>query len=61
MDSYLNVLDSQRAMYTARQNLIGTQLSRFTNLVTFYKTLGGGWVETTGTPVASESSTRSIE
>ncbi|MFL9878179.1 AdeC/AdeK/OprM family multidrug efflux complex outer membrane factor [Herbaspirillum rhizosphaerae] len=53
IDSYLSVLDSQRSLYTARQNLIGTRLSRFTNLVTFYKTLGGGWVETTGTPVAS--------
>ncbi len=61
VDSYLNVLDSQRSMYTAQQTLIGTQLSRFTNLVTFYKTLGGGWVETTGVPVASESTARSIE
>lgn len=52
VDSYLVVLDSQRSLYTAQQNLISTRLSRFTNLVTFYKTLGGGWVETTGTPVA---------
>lgn len=52
VDSYLSVLDSQRSLYTAQQNLISTRLSRFTNLVTFYKTLGGGWVETTGMPVA---------
>ncbi len=52
VDSYLSVLDSQRSLYTAQQNLISTRLSRFTNLVTFYKTLGGGWVEHTGTPVA---------
>ena len=52
VDSYLSVLDSQRSLYTAQQNLITTRLSRFTNLATFYKTLGGGWVETTGTPVA---------
>lgn len=44
IDSYLSVLDSQRSLYTAQQDLIGTQLSRQTNLVTFYKTLGGGWV-----------------
>ncbi|UVH60516.1 AdeC/AdeK/OprM family multidrug efflux complex outer membrane factor [Variovorax paradoxus] len=49
VDSYLNVLDSQRSLYTAQQNLIGTRLSRFTNLVTFYKTLGGGWVESSET------------
>lgn len=53
VDSYLSVLDAQRSLYTAQQNLITTRLSRFTNLVTFYKTLGGGWVETTGTPVAA--------
>ena len=52
VDSYLSVLDSQRSLYVAQQNLITTRLSRFTNLATFYKTLGGGWVETTGTPVA---------
>ncbi len=42
IDSYLNVLDSQRSLYTAQQNLIGVQLARLTNLVTLYKTLGGG-------------------
>jgi outer membrane protein, multidrug efflux system len=52
VDSYLTVLDSQRSLYTAQQNLIATRLSRLTNLVTFYKTLGGGWVESAGTPVA---------
>ena len=53
IDSYLTVLDSQRSLYTAQQNLIGARLSRFSNLVTFYKALGGGWVETTGTAVAT--------
>jgi multidrug efflux system outer membrane protein len=42
VDSYLNVLDSQRSMYGAQQNLIGTRLARLTNLVTLYKVLGGG-------------------
>lgn len=46
VDSYLNVLDAQRSLYSAQQNLINTRLSRFTNLVTFYKAMGGGWVET---------------
>jgi len=52
VDSYLDVLDSQRSLYTAQQDLISTQLSRFTNLVTFYKTLGGGWIENTDLPLA---------
>ena len=47
VDNYLNVLDSQRSLYGAQQNLIGTQLSRVLNLVTLYKVLGGGWVERT--------------
>lgn len=51
VDSYLDVLDSQRSLYTAQQDLISTQLSRFTNMVTFYKALGGGWIDTTGMPV----------
>ena len=42
VDSYLSVLDSQRSLYTAEQALIGTQLSRVSNLVTLYKVLGGG-------------------
>ncbi|MCC4596669.1 AdeC/AdeK/OprM family multidrug efflux complex outer membrane factor [Xanthomonas campestris pv. phormiicola] len=45
VDSYLGALDAQRTLYGAEQTLINTRLSRFTNLVTFYKALGGGWVE----------------
>ncbi len=40
--SYLNVLDSQRSLYTAQQGLISVHLSRLVNLVTLYKVLGGG-------------------
>jgi multidrug efflux system outer membrane protein len=50
-DSYLELLDSQRSLYAAQQNLIGTQLKRIANLVTLYKALGGGWSSTTP-PVA---------
>ncbi|MCB1875800.1 MAG: efflux transporter outer membrane subunit [Chromatiales bacterium] len=46
IDSYLNVLDAQRSLYSAQQTLIETQLSRSVNLVTLYKVLGGGWTET---------------
>ncbi len=42
VDSYLNVLDSQRSLYTAQQSLIGTLLLRESNALTLYKALGGG-------------------
>jgi outer membrane protein, multidrug efflux system len=42
IDSYLNVLDSQRSSYSSQQGLIGIKLSRLINLVTLYKVFGGG-------------------
>lgn len=45
VDSYLEVLDSQRAMYAAQQNLVATQFTRLANLATLYRVLGGGWNE----------------
>jgi multidrug efflux system outer membrane protein len=42
VDSYLTVLDSQRSLYGAEQNLINVRLTRLANLVTLYKALGGG-------------------
>jgi multidrug efflux system outer membrane protein len=48
-DSYLELLDAQRSLYAAQQNLIGTQRSRIDNLVTLYKVLGGGWSNTSAT------------
>jgi multidrug efflux system outer membrane protein len=44
-DSYLEVLDSQRSDYAARQALITTRLAEQSNRVTLYKALGGGWLE----------------
>jgi outer membrane protein, multidrug efflux system len=42
VDSYLNVLDSQRSLYGAQQNLISARFVRLLNLATLYKVLGGG-------------------
>ncbi|MDA8428065.1 MAG: AdeC/AdeK/OprM family multidrug efflux complex outer membrane factor [Geobacteraceae bacterium] len=42
VDSYLSVLDSQRSLYAAQQNLINTRLTRLANQVVLYKALGGG-------------------
>jgi len=41
-NTYLNVLDAQRTLYSAQQTLISIRLTRAANLVTLYKTLGGG-------------------
>ena len=43
VDSYLNVLDSQRSLYGAQQNMISVRFVRLSNLVTLYKVFGGGW------------------
>lgn len=42
IDSYLVVLDSQRSLYAAQKNLLGTKRSQQINLITLYKVLGGG-------------------
>lgn len=41
-DTYLNVLDAQRSMYSAQQGLITIRLSKRTNQVQLYAVLGGG-------------------
>ncbi len=43
VDSFMNVLDSQRTLFLAQQGLISTRLLREYNTLTLYKTLGGGW------------------
>jgi multidrug efflux system outer membrane protein len=41
-ESYLDSLVSQRALYTAQQNLISARLAKASNRITLYKVLGGG-------------------
>jgi len=43
VDSYLGLLDAQRSLYAAQQELIGVRLSEAANRVTLYKAMGGGW------------------
>jgi len=43
VDSYLGLLDAQRALYGAELDLIGVRLSEAANRVALYKALGGGW------------------
>jgi multidrug efflux system outer membrane protein len=42
VSSSLDVLDAQRELFTAEQNLVQTRLLRLTNAVDVYRTLGGG-------------------
>ena len=42
IDTFLNTLDAQRTLLTAQQGLIDARLQRASNLVTLYRTLGGG-------------------
>ena len=43
--SYLDVLDAQRSLFTARQAVLQVQTLQAQNLVTLYKVLGGGWTQ----------------
>jgi NodT family efflux transporter outer membrane factor (OMF) lipoprotein len=40
---FLNLLDSQRALYAAESDLARSEAAMATNLVALYKALGGGW------------------
>ena len=40
---FLNVLDSQRALYSAESDVAQSEAAMATNLVALYKALGGGW------------------
>jgi len=43
IDSYLSVLDAQRALYAAQQGLVSLRLAKLANQVQLYAVLGGGW------------------
>jgi multidrug efflux system outer membrane protein len=45
VDSFLNTLDAQRTAYAAEQQLVATRLTRASNLVVLYRSLGGGVVD----------------
>ncbi|MGE3624039.1 MAG: efflux transporter outer membrane subunit [Bdellovibrionales bacterium] len=42
IDSFLNVLDAQRSLFSAQQQKIDIEKQRLANLVNLYKVLGGG-------------------
>ena len=44
LSSYLEVLEAQRDLNSARQDLIEVRLLQINNQISLYKSLGGGWV-----------------
>lgn len=50
VDSFLPVLDAQRALYSAQQGLVSLELLRLQNMATLYKALGGGLKEDSSAP-----------
>ena len=42
VDTFLTVLDAQRTLYSAQQTLVTTRLTRQSNMVELYRSLGGG-------------------
>ncbi|OTG59653.1 adenosine deaminase [Acinetobacter sp. ANC 3903] len=63
IDSYLTVLDAQRASYAAEQGLLLLEQANMNNQVEVYKTLGGGLKANTGDAVqqAPSSAERKVE
>ncbi|MDR3326108.1 MAG: efflux transporter outer membrane subunit [Rhodospirillaceae bacterium] len=56
IEGYLNTLTAQRTLYNSKQAMIITTLSRMSNLITLYKTFGGGWNERTENKSHDETS-----
>ena len=46
--SYLDLLDAQRSLFTARQAVVQTRLAQLQSQVGLYRALGGGWTEPAG-------------
>ncbi|MBP6139314.1 MAG: TolC family protein, partial [Brachymonas sp.] len=55
IDSHLNLLDAQRALFGSEQALIQTRLMERLNQVELYKTLGGGWTQPAPAPAAMDN------
>jgi NodT family efflux transporter outer membrane factor (OMF) lipoprotein len=43
LNDFLNVLDSQRSLYSSESDLAQSETTMASNLVSLYKALGGGW------------------
>ena len=52
VSSYLDLLDAQRSLFTARQAVVQTRLAQLQTQVELYRALGGGWTEPAGGEVS---------
>ena len=52
VSSYLDLLDAQRSLFTARQAVVQTRLAQLQSQVGLYRALGGGWTEPAGGEVS---------
>lgn len=43
MSNYLNVIDSQRALYSSQMEFVNIVATQYINYINLYKALGGGW------------------
>jgi outer membrane protein TolC len=50
LGDFLNVLDSQRALFASQSDLVQSEATVSTNVVALYKALGGGWETLAPTP-----------
>ena len=50
--SYLDVLDAERSLFDAEVQLANVRTSHLSSIVQVCMALGGGWVDTPGTPAA---------
>ncbi|OUI90043.1 RND transporter [Acetobacter persici] len=57
-DSYLTTLESQRSYLQAQQMQIMVAVSKYQNLITIYRALGGGWTPHTQAPANPASVVR---
>jgi NodT family efflux transporter outer membrane factor (OMF) lipoprotein len=59
LSDFVNVLDAQRSLYLAQDQLVQSQTTVLLNLVTLYKALGGGWesFEAASAPEVTDATT----
>jgi outer membrane protein, multidrug efflux system len=50
LESFLSVLDAQRSVYAAEDQLVQSERNRAVALIAVYKALGGGWSAEAGSP-----------